>query len=254
MPLEKNYFSTREKLMLAGLFLAKFDTEGLVRLGFSNFKEAFNVIGYALGGKPASVKNYRDEFDPIFPNPRKGWYKRPLREHCHRIEQEFASLDIESFGSLVGSLFTYDQNRASDIEPPDEQRPEESAFAKRLVTGLAAEHYFEAVFSTVPQFCGHTLQNTTRFRLRLRFPCNRVDSDEFLAVEVKGIQAKSGSIAFTPKEYLTAGKLADRYFLFVVKNFRESPSHAIYQNPLGAGLRFTKNEQVVINTTWQTAM
>ena len=60
-------FSQRERLMLAGLFLSKFDREGLKCLGFSNFVEAYNAMGYALGGKPTSVKNYMQEFDPHFP-------------------------------------------------------------------------------------------------------------------------------------------------------------------------------------------
>ncbi len=58
--------------MLAGLYLSKFDALGLKRLGFKSFAEAFNVIGYAVGAPPASIKNYRDEFDPLFPNRRKG--------------------------------------------------------------------------------------------------------------------------------------------------------------------------------------
>ena len=51
----------------------------------TNVKSLFefkNVIGFALGAKPASIKNYRDEFDPVFPNKRKGWHKRPMRNYC----------------------------------------------------------------------------------------------------------------------------------------------------------------------------
>ena len=54
--------SAREKLILAGLYLSKYDAAGLMKLGFDSFQEAFNVIGFALGAKPASIKNYRDEF------------------------------------------------------------------------------------------------------------------------------------------------------------------------------------------------
>jgi hypothetical protein len=39
-----NIESTREKLVLAGLFLSKFDEEGLNALGFGGFSEAFNAI------------------------------------------------------------------------------------------------------------------------------------------------------------------------------------------------------------------
>jgi hypothetical protein len=65
MILNPNQIGTREKLILTGLYLSKYDSAGLKKLGFESFIEAFNVIGYALGGKPASIKNYRDEFDPL---------------------------------------------------------------------------------------------------------------------------------------------------------------------------------------------
>ena len=83
----------REKSVLAGLFLSKFDFEGLKFLGFDNFTEAFNVIGLALGVQPASIKNYRDEFDPLFPNERRGWHKREIRKYCKDIYDAFHSLN-----------------------------------------------------------------------------------------------------------------------------------------------------------------
>lgn len=73
-------FSKRQRLILAGLYLSKYDSLGLKLLGFGRFKEAFNVLGYALGAKPASIKNYCDEFDPLFPNRRLGWHVRSPRQ------------------------------------------------------------------------------------------------------------------------------------------------------------------------------
>jgi len=49
-----------ERPIIAGLYLSIFDSLGLTELGFGSFVEAFNVIEYALGTKPASIKNYRD--------------------------------------------------------------------------------------------------------------------------------------------------------------------------------------------------
>lgn len=57
------FLSVREKLILAGLYLSKYDKQGLDKLGFEGFTEAFNVIGFALASKPTSINNYRDEFD-----------------------------------------------------------------------------------------------------------------------------------------------------------------------------------------------
>jgi len=49
MQLNPQKISTRDKLILTGLYLSKYDSLGLKKLGFENFIEAFNVIGYALG-------------------------------------------------------------------------------------------------------------------------------------------------------------------------------------------------------------
>ena len=87
----------RESLILAGLYLSKFDAEGVTRLGFASFTEAFNAIGLSLKSRPASLKNYRDEFDPFFPNARLGWHKRPLRKYCEAVYEEFGKLDLEEF-------------------------------------------------------------------------------------------------------------------------------------------------------------
>jgi hypothetical protein len=94
MALNPQRIATRERLILAGLYLSKYDSLGLRKLGFESFKAAFNVIGYALASQPGSIKNYRDEFDPLFPNRRKGWHKRPTREYCLKVFEKYKSLDL----------------------------------------------------------------------------------------------------------------------------------------------------------------
>ena len=91
----------RERLILAGLYLSKYDSVGLRELGFGSFVEAFNVIGYALGSRPASIKNYRDVFDPLFPNRRRGWHKRPVRDYCLKVFDQYKELDLQSFTVLI---------------------------------------------------------------------------------------------------------------------------------------------------------
>jgi hypothetical protein len=75
-----------------------------------------------------------------------------------------------------------------------------------------------------------------------------------LAVEVKGLKDQRGSVAMTPKEYDVASALRDRFFLFVVRNFRESPFHEIFKNPVGGNLQFRKIERVTIQTSWLTSV
>ena len=75
---------TNKKLMLAGLYLSKFDRgkQGLKALGFKTLQEAYNSFALAVGGRPASVKNYMQEFDPYFPNSR---ISTALQKSCNGI-------------------------------------------------------------------------------------------------------------------------------------------------------------------------
>ena len=152
MVLNPQRIATREKLILAGMYLSEYDSLGLGKLGFESFSEAFNVMGYALGSKPASVKNYRDEFDPLFPNDRQGWHNRPMRLYCRKVYEEYKDLDFEAFTGLVKSFVGYDENLLSQTVPKDELDESNSLFAKRLITGLAAEQYFESVQPNLPEF------------------------------------------------------------------------------------------------------
>jgi len=248
--LNSKRIATREKLILVGLYLSKYDSLGLRKLGFESFVEAFNVIGSALGSKPASIKNYRDEFDPLFPNRRKGWHKRQIRDYCLKVCEEYKHLDIESFTGLVKSFVGYDENIWSEVQVKEERDESESQFAKRLITSLAAERYFESVHHTLPEFDGYDIENTTRLGCGYDFRLRKETHKDFLAVEVKGLKERTGSLSMTPKEHELAATLRDRFFLFVVKNFRESPIHEIFQNPLSSRLRFSKNETVIINISW----
>jgi len=244
----------REKLILVGLYLSKYDLLGVKRLGFSSFAEAFNVIGYALGSKPASIKNYRDEFDPFFSNRRKGWHKRPIREYCRRMFEEYKGLDFGSFTGLIKSFFGYDENLWSAVQATEEPDDSESHFARRLITGLAAERYFEAVQPRLPEFEGYAVENMTRIGCGYDFRLRAETQKDFLAVEVKGLKERTGSLSMTPKEHDIATALRERFFLFVVKNFQESPFHEIFQDPLAGTLRFKRTERVTVQVSWLTSV
>lgn len=250
MLLDSQQIGRREKLILAGLYLSKYNSLGLRRLGFESYVEAFNAIGYAMGSRPASVKNYRDEFDPLFPNKRKGWHKRPIRAYCHKVYKEYKNLDLESFTGLIKSFSGYDENAWSGVRARRGPSESDSQFANRLITGLAAERYFESIHASLPEFRGYAAENTTRLGCGYDFRLRSGKISEFLAVEVKGLRDRGGSLSLTPKEHEVATDLKDRFFLFVVKNFRESPFHEIFRNPLSGTIEFTRQERVLVQVSW----
>lgn len=249
MELNPELVPARDRLILVGLYLSKYDSVGLKKLGFDSFSEAFNAFGYGLGAKPASIKNYRDEFDPLFPNRRKGWHKRRTRTYCLEVLEKYKFLDLEAFSALIEAFVGYDENVWSKAQTRRARGI--SYFAERLITGLAAEQYFESVQPSLSEFTGYSLKNTTRlgcgYDFRLSTPSRE---DHFLAVEVKGLKGRAGLVSLTPKEHEAAATLKDRFFLFVVKNFRELPFYEMYRDPLSRNLRFKKQERVTVQVSW----
>lgn len=251
---EMNSLSKRDKLILAGLFLSKFDQEGLQTLGFNGFVEAFNAFGFGLGGRPTSIKNYRDEFDPFFPNSRKGWHKRPLREHCRAILDLFGPLSLHAFSDLLAPwtnsstipLDLIEVKEICDIELG------ETSFAKRLITGVAAERFFQTSFPNLTEFQAHTLTNVSQYGCGFDFRADPVGGTNYCAIEVKGISSLNGGIMLTAKEHRVAKHLRDRYFLCVVRNFTEKPYISIFQDPIHCGLDLSRKERIETVVSWHT--
>lgn len=218
--------------------------------GLQQFRGGVQRPWVRVGSPPGSIKNYRDEFDPLFSNPRKGWHKRARRNNCLKVLEEYKNLDFELFTGLIESFAGYDENAWSEIQTEGEKGKEESNFAKRLITGLAAERYFETIYDKVPEFQGGTPENTTKLGCGYDFRLPARNLDGFVAVEVKGLAGRVGSLSLTPKEHAAAAGLRDRFFLFVVKNFQELPFHEIFQDPLSGSLQFKRNERRIVQVSW----
>jgi hypothetical protein len=252
MILNPNQIGAREKQVLAGLYLSKFDEQGLTALGFNSFTEAFNAFGYGLGGRPASIKNYRDEFDPLFSNPRKGWRNRRRRDYCMTLEQQYRDLSMAEFAALVTS-FVGQLDDAILMQRDLDVVPALSSFAKRLITGKAAEQYFHAMHNRITEFSECDVEDTTMQGCGYDFRLWPKSGDKFRAVEVKGIAEKNGWVSLTDKEHESAASLQNRFYLFVVKNFREKPFHEMHVNPLAGHLNFERKERVVVQVSWFAA-
>lgn len=242
-----------QKAMLIGMYLSKYDKQALEILGFGSFVEAYNTIGLAIKAKPLSIRNYRDEFDPVFPNERKGWHKRPMFQTRVEILNKYKELSLGEFTDLVKSII-YQNPAVNLIEEKIESEEDKSrTFAKRLITGQAAEQYFRDNYQTVSIFNGLDIEETTKFGCGFDF---RVLHDTgFYAVEVKGLEKSKGYIGLTDKEYKTAFYLKENYFVFLVKNFIETPVHDLFKNPVfSRELDFVKNERTIKQVNWNASV
>ena len=242
-----------QKAMLIGMYLSKYDEQALSILGFESFVEAYNTIGLAINAKPLSIRNYRDEFDPVFPNERKGWHKRPMFQTRVDMFNKYKDLNLEAFTDLVKNII-YKNPAVNLIEEKIESEEDKSrTFAKRLITGQAAEQYFRDNYQTVPAFKGLAFEETTKFGCGFDFRV--LHNAGFYAVEVKGLEKAKGGIGLTDKEYKTAFYLKESYFIFLVKNFIEVPFHILFRNPIFSHkLDFVKNEKTITQVSWNASV
>lgn len=235
----------REKGIVCGMFLAKWDRVGLARLSLKTFKESYNILGYALGIAPNSIKAYRDEMDPYFSNKRIGRKNRDMRQYIEKIYDEYKGHDLDEIASMIAKFTGVDF-----AEPPSGE--DQSSFAKRLLTGVAAENFFLENYDKHKAFTSASVRDMTKAGCGYDFSVHPSAGGDVLAVEVKGIGQKQGGILMTEKEYEVASVLAERYFLYVVIGMDGVPSAAVYKNPIMSTLSFKRLERSVLQISWQT--
>lgn len=87
--------------LIIAYYLSKFDKVAYEKLGYSSTTATHAEVGRILGVNPNSVKNMRDEFDPLHGNNRRGWYQRPLRQSRAEVVESFQELSEEELRDIV---------------------------------------------------------------------------------------------------------------------------------------------------------
>jgi len=262
--------SSNTKAIICAFFLAKFDKNALLSLGFLNWTEAFNVISLSLNVSYSSINQYRNIFDYYFPNSRKGWDKNKIgaRQKEMEIMSFYDKYTFDEMLKIVQEMvfmtnfdlpfdWTSKENKQNEIISdsildPENQTKNEETLAKRLITGQAAEHYFLNNYENIEMFKGGKMEDTRLFGCGFDFKIQF--ESQFLAVEVKGLAKNTGSLLMTEKEYKVANLLEQNFVLFVVKNFYQKPDHCILQNPISSNLNFKKIEKTIIQTSYQCSI
>ncbi|SDD61706.1 protein of unknown function [Bacillus wiedmannii] len=231
----------RKKLLITAFYLAKFNEEAVRNLGYAGFREAFNKIGERLDYSPNSVKNRRDDFDPLFGH-RAGWHQIELSKSNLEIVDSFDHLSEEALRAIVLDLL----DEGSSIEPfslfnVSKQAP---TYTTRGVTGKKAEVFFMDWFA---EHYPHDVLVDTR-DLGCGYDFEVENSDRVF--EVKGLSGDNGGVLFTDKEWTIAAEKQDNYHLVLVKEcFSDEPTVEVYSNP---HLKFNPKKQIttVINVNW----
>lgn len=86
--------------MACGYYLSRFD-DAYATLGFGNMSETHRALGRALGVEARSIQNWRDEFDVVHDNRRKGWRNRKMAPSRIRMVEALRRYEQDELLSLI---------------------------------------------------------------------------------------------------------------------------------------------------------
>ena len=209
--------------------MSRLDLEFLKRFSYRSWREAFQDTGSRLGVPPASMKNLRDEFDPLHPNSRKGWHRRALRPNRQRVLGEFCDASDETLKEVASRLVRGDKEvQDMVVKPIVATRDRVENVAERLRTGRLAEDFF---LHNSEQICGFSSSRLVDYRIEARGFDFGVKHEDNLAIEVKGLKLMRGQILFTDYEWQQANRRRRDYWLVVVGSVVRVPRAVLIKDP-----------------------
>lgn len=234
-------------------YLSRFDNQAYQNLSFGNQQETHIKIGELLSVKPQTVKNWRDEFDPLFGH-RAGWYQRPMIPSRVRVAQALENLDEPSIRSIINDILSGKINEEPESEAQllsivseTTEGKEFTKFILRAPTGKAAEEFFIKYFSETQRPYKGELIDCRDFGVGYDF---RIENGkEIHFIEVKGLADNTGGVLFTNKEWTVALNESERYILCLVTSVNTNPEITFIENP-GAKINPKKNIFTSIQINW----
>ena len=229
-------------------YLSRFDKKAYDRLGFGNRNITHDKLGEILNVKPNTLKNWRDEFDPIHGH-RVGWYQRPMRTLISNIAKSLEGLKEEQVYNLINSILFESDNEILNILNDEIIKAEtnNTVYILRGPTGKKAERFFMLNYRKYKLFEKGVLKDTRDYGCGYDFEVKT--NDDIYYVEVKGLSSNDGGILFTDKEWRVANEKKEKYFVYIVRNLDNTPDIKIINNPSRV-LTPKKSVYTSIQTQW----
>ncbi len=239
--------------IIVAFYLSKFGKAATIELGYQTDSQAFTEIGSILGVKKNYIKFRRDEFDPI--NPwKKGWVRQMDKRIVNAIEA-LQDLEESALREIVKKiLIDVDYRDGEEIQKITNLFKEEKhkkttkeKYILRGPTGRFAENYFLKHFEEnnlpVPGdiIDSRDLGSGYDFEIKAKM--------KSVFVEVKGLAKIAGGILFTNKEWETAKKHREDYYLAIVKDVDTAPKIFFLQNP-AEKLKAKMSLYTTVQTSW----
>jgi hypothetical protein len=240
--------------MVIAYYLSKFNDSAYKALNFGNKSKTHEAIGKILDVNRNTVKNMRDEFDPLHENIRAGWYQRELRPSRQKIVERYQHLEEEELRDYVFEILEnkndQDNNLPTELIDDLDKPNSNLTFNVRAITGRKAEEiYWEFHKKNALPISGNIIDKRDH-------GCGydyEINGTSTAYIEVKGMDGDKGGISFTSKEWDVAKKEGENYFLVLVKNVYSIPVIEIIQNP-GKVLKPKKYIFTTVQIRWNLAI
>jgi hypothetical protein len=237
--------------LIVGYCMSRLDRAYLDARHLKSWKEAFAEAGKLLKVAPGSLKNLRDEFDPVHGNARRGWRDRPMRPNRQRVMGELCEVSDAALLEMIDAILRHDADAVQGVVAPLSKPAERiHNVAERLRTGRLAETFFRDNCQAIAGVLASSLLDHRElfrgydFGLRDRAT---------IAIEVKGIKQLRGGIAFTDREWTEATARREDYWLVVVGKVESSPVARLITDPT-ASLQAKCQYQTNIAASWRATV
>lgn len=216
-------------------YLAKYNKIGLTNIGYSNWKNAFADASQKLNVKPNTLRNMRDEFDPIFEN-RVGWYQRPMSKTRVQVLEALSDLDEYQLRILVKDILSEEVYKNKDeidqllkVVSDLDEKPKKYKYISRGPTGRKAEEIFLNYYYENKLPMNGEIVDCRDHGVGYDF---KIQSDKNIVfIEVKGISGVNGGILLSNKEWLIAKEMGNDYYLAIISNLNKKTNITLIQNP-----------------------
>jgi len=238
--------------LYVGYYLSRFNKKAYINLGYKTQKQAHHSIGKILKVNPNTIKNMRDEFDPIHGH-RVGWHQRsmsPSRVNVVNALQDLSEPDIRGIVNDIIANSGLNTDILLNILNRDTEHKQNSKYVLRGPTGRKAEEYFINYHSKTALPIKGTLKDTRDLGCGYDFEIH--SENEVYFIEVKGLAKEKGGLLFTNREWIEAQKYKEKYILILIKNLEAVPEIKIIKNP-AVVLYPKKNLYTSINIQWSVS-
>lgn len=236
-------------------YLSRFSKIAYANLGYGNMFKTHEEIGKLLSIPSNTIRNWRDEFDPLFGH-RAGWYQRPMTQSRLRVVEALEELDEISIRAIVLDILKgntlkneYEIEQLISIVSEKEPSFETGKFILRCPTGKLAEDFFIQQFNNNKTLFTGKLIDCRDYGCGYDF---RVEGSETVYIEVKGLAGDTGGVLFTNKEWQVANDKGSLYYLCVINSIESQPVLHFINNP-AEKLNPNKNIHTVIQVSWSVS-